>query len=231
MLSAVVLSGVYAAPPETVTQGYYEGVLVYAGGSKSMVARVVTLGKGEYKVFIQSNSGRNEAQCVELLGKVEGDAVVFKGSFDYHVEFLIPLRAESRGQGRGNSGVFFPCGTEIQVLDSFGMPTYTGGCCGGLYKWINPNAMQDIPSLKDKKSENKFNLASLPPLEWQTYDIEYRVKVGKNGKKESYLTAYQNGIKIHDNVKLRRPFREGNLQYQDHGNPVHYRNIWFVPVD
>ncbi|MBE3133923.1 MAG: hypothetical protein IMZ55_10630, partial [Acidobacteria bacterium] len=47
------------------------------------------------------------------------------GSFNMHVEFRIPLMPNDRDQGRGNSGVYMPNGDEIQVLDSFGMTTYT----------------------------------------------------------------------------------------------------------
>ena len=81
-----------------------------------------------------------------------------------HVEFKNPFMAGARGQGRGNSGVYLPNGDEIQVLDSFGNTTYKGGGCGGLYPYKDPDAF-DV-----------FSLASLPPLEWQTYDIEYTSK-------------------------------------------------------
>ena len=144
----------------------------------------------------------------------------FDGSLRMHVEFKVPLVAKGRGQGRGNSGVFLPCGQEIQVLDSFGMTTYTGGGCGGLYKYKDPDAFDE------------FSLASLPPLEWQTYDILYRVK--KQGGKavgNPVLTVLHNGIKIHDNHELKKKARPGGFSFQDHGNPVHYRNIWVQPLD
>ena len=144
----------------------------------------------------------------------------FEGSFRLHVEFKCPLVTKGRGQGRGNSGVFLPNGNEIQVLDSFGMTTYTGGGCGGLYKYKDPDAFDE------------FSLASLPPLEWQTYDILYRVK--KEGGKpvgKPVLTVLHNGIKIHDNHELKGNARRGKFQFQDHGNPVEYRNIWVQPLD
>jgi len=89
--------------------------------------------------------------------------------------------------------------------------------------------MEVIEGLKDKP-ECKFTLASLPPGEWQTYDVEYRVEM-KDGKAvgKPRVTVLHNGIKIHDNVELRatgrRPFN-----FQDHGNPVRYRNIWVQPL-
>jgi len=143
----------------------------------------------------------------------------FAGPFRLHVEFKCPLMPKARGQGRGNSGVYLPCGQEIQVLDSFGMTTYTGGGCGGLYKWKDPDAF------------DAFSLASLPPLQWQTYDVEYRVKKA-NGKPvgKPVITVWHNGIKIHDNVELKGNAREGDFHFQNHGNPVQYRNIWVAPL-
>jgi len=156
-------------------------------------------------------------------------AKAFDGSFKFHVEFMCPLMPDARSQGRGNSGVFLPTGDEIQVLDSFGMPTYLGGGCGGIYRYQDPLCMEVIEGLKDKP-ECKFTLASLPPGEWQTYDVEYRVEM-KDGKAvgKPRVTVLHNGIKIHDNVEIRatgtRPFK-----FQDHGNPVRYRNIWVQPL-
>jgi len=142
------------------------------------------------------------------------------GSFDYHVEFMCPFQPTQRGQGRGNSGCYLPNGDEVQVLDSFGMDTYKGGGCGGIYGFKDPDAF-DV-----------FSLASLPPLEWQTYDMEYRVEKadGKPTGKPK-LTVYHNGIKIHDNVELKAAAKKGGFLWQDHGNPVRYRNIWVLNVE
>ncbi len=141
------------------------------------------------------------------------------GSFKLHVEFKINLRPEARGQGRGNSGVYLPNGDEIQVLDSFGTTTYKGGGCGGLYAYKDPDAFDE------------FSLASLPPLEWQTFDVEYHVQK-KDGKLvgKPRVTVLHNGIKIHDNVELNAAARPGGFHFQDHGNPVQYRNIWVEPI-
>jgi hypothetical protein len=142
------------------------------------------------------------------------------GSFKLHVEFKNPLMPEARDQGRGNSGCYLPNGDEIQVLDSFGMSTYTGGGCGGIYKYKDPDTF-DV-----------FSLASLPPGQWQTYDVEYRVEK-KDGKPagKPRVTVLHNGIKIHDNFELRNGAKPGRFHFQDHGNPVQYRNIWFVVME
>jgi hypothetical protein len=44
------------------------------------------------------------------------------------------------------------------------------------------------------------------------------------------LTVYHNGIKIHDNVELPKPAKPGTFFFQDHHNPVQYRNIWVLPL-
>ena len=147
----------------------------------------------------------------------------FEGDYDAHVEFLCNFKPTARSQGRGNSGCYLPNRQEIQVLDSFGTATYLGGGCGGLYKFKDPDTMEPIPSQKGKK-EQFFNLSSLPPLAWQTYDIEWRADADNPGK--GRLTVHHNGIKIHDGVELNN--KPGTFHFQDHGNPVRYRNIWVV---
>ena len=138
----------------------------------------------------------------------------FGGNFKYHVEFKTAFRPDKRSQGRGNSGVFLPNGEEIQVLDSYGNDTYKGGGCGGLYRYKDPDVF-----------------AHFPPGTWQTFDIEHvEQKPDAKGKKKVRVTVLQNGVKIHDNVQLRRDARQGNLRLQDHGNPVQYRNIWLLPL-
>jgi len=143
----------------------------------------------------------------------------FDGSFKMHVEFKSPLMPEARGQGRANSGCFMPNGDEVQVLDSFGMTTYTGGGCGGIYKYKDPDAFDE------------FSLASAPPGQWQTYDIAYAVET-KDSKPagKPVITVLHNGIKIHDKFQLHMDAKPGPFQFQDHGNPVQYRNIWVLPI-
>jgi len=146
----------------------------------------------------------------------------FDGSYKLHVEFKIPFLPTAGGQGRGNSGVFLTNSDEIQVLDSFGMTTYKGGGCGGIYAYKDPDAF------------DQFSLASFPPLEWQTYDVQYRVQK-KDGKPvgNPRVTVLHNGIKIHDNFEIHGAVigysPKGKFHFQDHGNPVEYRNIWVLP--
>jgi hypothetical protein len=214
-----------------------------------------TLGKQPPAGAVVLLNGRNFSEMVQANGKPwdldklsvgeDGSIQVprggmnsnrsFPGSIDLHVEFLIPLMPAAHSQGRGNSGVFLPNSDEIQVLDSFGETTYLGGGCGGVYAYKDPDCMETIDSLKGNP-QCKFTLASLPPLAWQTYDVQYRVPAqdGKpSGKPRA--TVYHNGIKIHDQFELRSPTigesPKGKLHFQDHGNPVRFRNIWVLPVE
>jgi len=146
---------------------------------------------------------------------------------ELHVEFRTPFMPTSRGQSRGNSGVFIQGEYECQVLDTFGLPGYYDEC-GALYKVAPP----------------KVN-ACLPPLDWQTYDIKFTAPQFDGAGKETAfarVTVRQNGILIHDNQELPQltswkekerlaphPKEAGPIKLQGHGNYVQYRNIWVVP--
>jgi hypothetical protein len=147
------------------------------------------------------------------------------GDFRLHLEFRYPVDPGKAGQKRGNSGVFLQDTYEVQVLNSFGLAGNWNEC-GALYKTAPP----------------KVN-AARPPMEWQTYDIEYRASVWKDGRKISppRVTVRLNGVLIHNGeeiphatshaFKLRGEEPEGPqpLRLQDHGDPIQYRNIWIVP--
>jgi hypothetical protein len=110
---------------------------------------------------------------------------------------------------------------EVQILDSFGLGTVINGC-GALYRQQGPD----------------LNM-SFPPLDWQTYDIYFTApRWDEQGKKtaNARITAMHNGVRIHDDrevtAKTGAGMAEGPdkqpLRLQDHGNPVHFRNVWLV---
>lgn len=141
-----------------------------------------------------------------------------------HIEFRTPFMPSSRGQQRGNSGVFFQDEYEVQVLDSYGLEGYYDEC-GALYKTAAP----------------KVN-ACLPPLSWQTYDITYHATpVDENGNATGNprITVLHNGNIIHNDQEIwwitgwkevdrKKPHvtAPGSIKMQGHGNFVQYRNIW-----
>ena len=144
------------------------------------------------------------------------------GSVKLHIEFRCPYEPTRRGQGRGNSGVYLQKRYEVQVLESFGLASKSNDC-GSIYKVAN----------------TKIN-ACLPPLQWQTYDIEFsNAVIGPDGKAKTppMMSVKHNGIETHkDQVlpgKTTAAAASGltvkdSLMLQDHGNKVEYRNIWIV---
>ena len=154
----------------------------------------------------------------------------FGPDVQFHIEFATPP-AKDDSQARGNGGVFFFGRYEIQILDSYENPTYPDGQAGAIYS--------QMPPLVN---------ASLPPGQWQTYDIVFIGPRFKNGQLETpaYTTIFHNGVLVQNNTKLigdtphgavgkYEPHEEkGELALQEHGNPTRFRNIWIrelKPVD
>jgi len=138
-----------------------------------------------------------------------------------HAEFILPFMPDARGQGRANSGVYLQNRYEVQVLDSFGLKGENNEC-GGIYTKAAPSV----------------NMC-YPPLQWQTYDIDFTAaKFDKDGKKtaNARATVKHNGVTIHDNVEINDKTgggkaegpTPGEIQLQNHGNPVFFRNVWVI---
>jgi mono/diheme cytochrome c family protein len=157
--------------------------------------------------------------------------------FKLHVEFRLPFKpfVPLSSQGRGNSGLYLQNRFEVQVLDSFALDyadkalkvkyhSSPSSWCGSVYG-------QKIPDLN----------MCYPPLQWQTYDIDFKAAVldskGKV-KKPASMSVKFNGVTIHKNVILKKTTTaagqksaagtKGIMYLQDHGNPVAYRNFWIL---
>lgn len=166
------------------------------------------------------------AMVVPPKGTPGGGAIFSRDEFgdcQLHIEFSTPTVIQGESQGRGNSGVFLFGKYEVQVLDSYDNPTYPDGQASAIYG--------QFPPLVN---------ASRKPGEWQTYDILFRSPRFEGDKLVSpaVATVLHNGVVTHHAVELLGPmsFRQlpkyaphgpkGPISFQDHGNPVRYRNVW-----
>ncbi len=159
-----------------------------------------------------------------------------------HVEWASPKKVEGFGQGRGNSGVFLMGNYEVQVLDSYETdseapggdknPNYSDGQAGAIYG-------QNPPLVNPCRAPGEFN----------SYDIIFHAPIiDTQGKVErpATVTVLFNGVVVQDHWLYDGPTGWRNrstyartradtgleradkmpIAFQDHGNPVHYRNVW-----
>ncbi|QEH37747.1 hypothetical protein OJF2_63380 [Aquisphaera giovannonii] len=213
-----------AAPGRAAEDG--EGPPATACGAKPPAGAVVLLGQGKPEGWVGSD-GRAPIDwpfADGILTVGHGDIKTEKtfGDFELHLEFNVPYMPQARGQARGNSGVYLAGNHELQVLDSYGLPTESHEC-GAIYSQVAPSVN-----------------ACKPPLQWQAYSVIFRKARVEGGKvaKKARVTVFQNGTKIIDDAEvvptpggLGNPEgSDGPLLLQDHGNKVQYRNIWIRPL-
>ncbi len=180
--------------------------------------------QGAVVLFDGTNlDGWDQGKLVEgnLLGVGTRTKQKFK-DYTLHLEFRTPYMPHARGQGRGNSGLYLNDQYEFQILDSFGLSGENNEC-GGYYSFAKP----------------KLNMC-LPPLTWQTYDVDFtmaRYDASKNKLKPATATIRLNGVIVHEKYEIPKfnggggqadESLPGSIYVQDHGNPVHFRNIWIV---
>jgi hypothetical protein len=209
-----------------------------AGSASPPSDAIVLLGAGGLGEW-QSADGKSPARWdfrggVMTVRKGTGNIQTKRrfGSYQLHLEWLIPSKMTGEGQGRGNSGLFLAStgggddGYELQILDSYRNRTYSNGQAGSVYKQFAPlvNAMR-------------------PPGQWQSYDIVWTAPAfNADGSLRSpaRLTAFHNGVLIQDDVELGGPtvyvgrpkykaHGRSPIKLQDHGDPsppISFRNIW-----
>ena len=156
--------------------------------------------------------------------------------FQLHVEWASPNPPTGTDQGRGNSGILINDMYEVQVLDSYQARTYADGQAAAVYG-------QSPPLVN----------ACKPPGEWQTYDIIFESpRWDGRGElmKKACVTVLHNGVVVQNHYQLLGctdginsvvPWKslskyppphppEVFIELQEHGAPVHYRNIWIRPL-
>ncbi len=145
-----------------------------------------------------------------------------------YLEFRHAYNSESVGPRRGNSGLYVFNSYELQLIDSFARPP-TKTSEGAVYQLAAP-----------------LVTASAPPLEWQSLELVFRApRFDADGNKtaNARLTAWLNGIMIHNDVEIPHPTggspaggREQRdapgpqpFMLQNHGGLLQFRHIWVAP--
>jgi len=149
------------------------------------------------------------------------------GSFQLHLEWRMPKDFEGPWYNKGNNGVLLHGLYEIQIFDSHSEPLYPDGQCAAVYA--------QTPPLVN---------VTLPPGEWQTFDIVFTAPVFENDELVSpaYVTMLHNGVLVHRHQRIygatghkvlphyNRKVVEGPIRLAGHGCPVAFRNIWIRPT-
>ena len=216
-----------------------DGSIVVLADGGSEIGRLPKVGRtsptlgqkppvGAIVIFAGTSADTDTSKLTD--GRVSPDGLLMEGvttkdvfgDARWHIEFRLPYQPKDRGQARGNSGAYVQGCYEVQMLDSFGLEGKDNEC-GGIYKAAAP----------------RLN-ACLPPLSWQTYDIDFTAPRFEGEKKvaNARMTVRHNGILIHDDQEIptftpggpqKQEAPKGPLFLQNHGNPVRYRNIWVLP--
>jgi Domain of Unknown Function (DUF1080) len=229
-LSTTLVACITALVPATANAAFPKGAIVLFDGT-SINHFVSSTGKAidwpvENGALVSRPNSRRSNNLVSRLH--------FRDA-EIHLEFMLP------SIGDGNSGVFIQGTYELQILNSAGKETLTAGDMGAIYG-LHPPLVN----------------AALGPGEWQILDIHFcapRRDANGNIKSDGTITAWLNGRKIHDGVKVGEktsaynpyiydttPYMKkirarqeitstGPLLLQDHDNPVRFRNIWVKPLD
>lgn len=156
------------------------------------------------------------------------------GDCEVHIEFMVPKDS--------NSGVYLMGRYEIQIFDSFGVehPKYSD--CGGIYQRWREKPEPGQPQGYEGKPP-KVN-ASLPPGQWQSFDITFRAprfdSSGKKTENARFVKVVHNGKVIHENEEVTGPTRSGSfddekptgpIMLQGNHGPVAFRNIRVTPLE
>ena len=152
------------------------------------------------------------------------------GSYQLHIEWMIPEGISGKSQSRGNSGVYMQGQYEVQILDSYENETYVAGHAGSIYK-------QNPPLVNSMRK----------PGQWNVYDIIYTAPVFKADGSylyHPYVTVIHNGVVIQNHTEIMGTTEyigwpkvgtpgDGPIILQSHGDPsapISFRNIWIRPL-
>lgn len=182
------------------------------------------------KVWTEGCGEASESAVIAPGGRIElvprkgknGSIITKKKYSDFflHVEFRVPEGTATNG------GVYLLSSYELNIKDGFSQEK--GACCGAFGNVASP-----------AYPEPEYNY-SLPPLVWQTMDIEFKAaRFDAEGNKISNATVSMslNGEKVYENAGIeklkgavgRKPeISEGPVYLQEHGTAYQFRNIWII---
>ena len=198
----------------------------------------------------QQKPGRPPSDAIVLFGgqnlgkwkpnqwKVEGGELVAGagdldtaddyGSFQLHLEWLVPREETPNIMDRGNNGVFIMGLFEVQIFDSYRTKIYPDGQAASIYG--------QTPAL--------VNAQRQPPA-WEFYDILFTAPEFAGGKlsRPAFATVLHNGVAVHHHQEIygatvhralpgayKPGMTRGPLRLAGHRCPVRFRNIWIRPM-
>lgn len=152
--------------------------------------------------------------------------------FEGHVEFvMMGARGDEGVEGYANSGVYLQNRYELQIESPKAKKNIEDP-----FNWkIGPHGigafcMERVPDVN----------AWRPNGEWQSFHFIFTAGSWEGDKavEPARATVWWNGVKIHDNVPIKKanggekvgPSPEG-LKLQEHGQDVRFRNIWILESD
>ena len=150
------------------------------------------------------------------------------GSYQLHLEWLVPEEETPNIMDRGNNGVFLMGLFEVQIFDSYRTKIYPDGQAASIYG--------QTPAL--------VNAQRKPPA-WEFYDILFSAPEFRAGKLSdpAFVTVLHNGVAVHHHQEIyggtghRRlpvPYSAGKSRgpvvLAGHHCPVRFRNIWLRPM-
>ena len=148
-------------------------------------------------------------------------------NFEGHVEFmLMGERDDGKVEGYANSGVYLQNRYEIQIESP-----KSDADIKDPYSWKIGN--HGIGAFCSEKVPDQN--AWRPNGEWQAFHFIFTAAQWDGNKllEPARATVWWNGLKVHDDVPIQRanggekigPSAEG-LKLQEHGQEVHFRNVW-----